>query len=598
MNAEDSTLADVVAGQRAIIARCINAIAELLGGGGRLVYIGAGTSGRLGVLDAAECPSTFGTDPGRVVGVIAGGPDALTRPVAGAEDSESEGRKAVDDLRVGPLDAVVGVTASGHTPFVHAALGRAHEIGAWVGAVCCSPEHALDKVATEVVVLDVGPEILTGSTRLKAGTATKMVLNIISTAVMIRLGNVFDNWMVDLQPLSDKLRNRAHSILSVLTGLPDEATRNLLNCCGGEVKTAVFAHFKELSPGEARRRLATVRGRLRDALEGRGDVPAIDRDRAAEGEHPTRDPTELILGVDAGGSKTMALLQSVSSEPSATLGCGVAGSGNIADGFSVAAAAIGAAIEAARTDARCRQGPFAAACLAVAGSGTEEGRLALEGWARRRNLARRILVVTDAYPVLACAAPTGVGMALIAGTGSIAFGKNPEGETVRAGGWGWMTGEEGGGHGIAMAALRAVARSADGFGPETRLTGDFMELFRVRDIRSLLGVLARDGVLPARMARLAKWVIAAAETGDAIALQILDAAAAHLSAITATVAGRLGVKNGTCPLGLAGGILLHSTILRGMFECHLANRGVAVSHIVLVDRPAIGALHLARRLLG
>jgi N-acetylmuramic acid 6-phosphate etherase len=595
MNAADATVAGAVAAQQFAIARVIDAVVARLGGGGRLLYVGAGSSGRLGVLDAAECAPTFGTDPAQVVGVIAGGPAALTQALAGAEDNEAGGRQAMDELGVGPADAVVGVTASGRTPYVLAALRRARERGVWVGGICCSAEHLLGDLADVLVAVDVGPEVLAGSTRLKAGTATKMVLNTISTGVMVRRGKTFGNWMVDLQPRNNKLRARARHIVAALTGLPEEDAQSLLDGCAGEVKTAVVAHALNLSADEARQRLDESHGGLRETLEEWGAAAACGPAHAPVwAEHA---PGGLVLGVDAGGSKTVALVQTAAAAAAPPLGRGLAGPGNIAGGFQRAAAALAAAIDGARADARCGDGPFAVACLAVAGSGTAEGRLSLEQWARRQNLARDVVVVTDAAPVLACAAPEGPGVALIAGTGSIAFGQNARGETARAGGWGWLASEEGSGYGIALAALRAVAAAADRRGPDTRLTGDLLALFRVQDVRALFGALYQAGAAPARVAVLAKTVAAAAERGDRVALQLLDNAAAYLSALTATVADRLGLSSGTYPLGLTGGVLLNSPMLRDLLTTHLARRRVGVQRVVLVEQPAAGALRLAQQFL-
>ncbi len=311
-------------------------------------------------------------------------------------------------------------------------------------------------------------------------------------------------------------------------------------------------------------------------------------------EPRSSEPSRFVLAVDAGGSKTVALVQSAVSAADGPIGRGKAGAGNIAEGTRLALPAIEAAIDAARADAGCRAGPFAAVCLAVAGSGTEEGRVALETWARHRQLADEILIVHDAYPVLACAAPEGPGLAIVAGTGAMAFARNARGETARAGGWGWLAGEEGSGHGIALAALRAIASAADGRGPRTKLSAAFFELFRVHDVRSVLGALYQSGATPTRVASLATLVSAAAEDKDEVALQILADAAAYLASLAAVVIQRLGLQNSPCPLGLAGGVLLHSNIVREQLKSQLAHRGVPTSQTVLVEAPALGALRLAQ----
>jgi N-acetylmuramic acid 6-phosphate etherase len=243
ISAEDHTVPQVVATQREAIARAITIAEESFRAGGRLFYVGAGTSGRLGVLDASEIPPTFGAPPELVQGVIAGGPAALTRSQEGAEDVEGDGAKAMDECGVAPSDFVIGIAASGTTPYVRAALLRARERGARVGVLACSPPSADVLAMVDVAVLPiVGPEVVTGSTRMKAGTATKLVLNTITTGAMIRLGKTYGNLMVDLQATNAKLRDRSERILMVVCGLSREEARTLLQRAGQRVKRAIVMH--------------------------------------------------------------------------------------------------------------------------------------------------------------------------------------------------------------------------------------------------------------------------------------------------------------------------------------------------------------------
>src|SRR5205823_1365436 len=220
LNAEDATVAGAVRAVRGELARAIDLVVSAFGRGGRLIYIGAGTSGRLGVLDASECPPTFGTPPEMVVGVIAGGYPALVKSSEGAEDDVNAGMAAVDQVRVTPADFVLGIAASGTTPFVRAALSRAQTIGAATGLVSCSDPTAVLVETCDVLILPkVGPEALTGSTRMNAGTASKLVLNKLSTGAMMRPGRAFGNLMVDLMALSDKQRERGGRIVMAGTSL-------------------------------------------------------------------------------------------------------------------------------------------------------------------------------------------------------------------------------------------------------------------------------------------------------------------------------------------------------------------------------------------
>lgn len=268
INEEDRRVPEAVWAVRHEVARALELAEAAFRRGGRLVYVGAGTSGRLGVLDAAEMPPTFGTDPALVRGVIAGGYDALVRAQEGAEDRPEDGARAMDDLGVGPEDFVFGIATSGTTPYVHGALGRARALGARTGFLLCTPPSA-ELVATHDVVVAplVGPEVVTGSTRMKAGTATKLVLNTLSTGAMIRLGKVHGNLMVDLQVTCEKLQDRAERIVVTLLGVERPEAVRLLAEAGGHVKTALVMGSLGVGAAEARERLAAHGGVVSRAVE-------------------------------------------------------------------------------------------------------------------------------------------------------------------------------------------------------------------------------------------------------------------------------------------------------------------------------------------
>ncbi|MBI4408547.1 MAG: N-acetylmuramic acid 6-phosphate etherase [Gemmatimonadetes bacterium] len=263
INAEDRMIAEAVSEERQQIARCIDLVVECLRRGGRLIYVGAGTSGRLGVLDAAEMPPTYRTDPAMVQGVIAGGYEALLRAREGAEDRPEDGAAAMDERAVGPHDFVLGIATSGTTPYVHGALRRARERGARTGFLLCTyPPPGLLEAHDVVIAPLVGPEVITGSTRMKAGTATKMVLNTISTTAMVRLGKVFGNLMVDLQVTAEKLRDRGERILMETLALSRPEAAALLERAQGHVKTAIVMHRLKLERAEAKRRLDAAGGQV------------------------------------------------------------------------------------------------------------------------------------------------------------------------------------------------------------------------------------------------------------------------------------------------------------------------------------------------
>lgn len=269
MNAEDRAIADAVAAARPQIVAAIERIVAGLRAGGRLIYVGAGTSGRMGVLDAAECPPTFLTDPNLVVGVIAGGDPALKRSVEHAEDDPAAGAAAIAALHVSPHDAVFGIATGGTTPFVHGAIAEGRRRGAATIFLACVPrEQASDDADVSIRVL-TGPEVLTGSTRLKAGLATKMVLNMVSTLTMVRLGKVYRNLMVDVNALGcAKLTDRAIRTVVAACGVDRDAATQLLERADWHVKSAIVMHHLGVDRDEAARRLAAHNGFVRLVLAG------------------------------------------------------------------------------------------------------------------------------------------------------------------------------------------------------------------------------------------------------------------------------------------------------------------------------------------
>ncbi|MEU3469897.1 N-acetylmuramic acid 6-phosphate etherase [Streptomyces sp. NPDC006687] len=266
MNAEDATVPAAVAAQLEPIAAAVDAIAERMARGGRLIYAGAGTAGRLGVLDASECPPTFDTDPAQVVGLIAGGPGAMVTAVEGAEDSPELAAEDLTALALTREDTVVGVSASGRTPYAIGAVAFARTRGALTVGLSCNAGSALAAAAEHGIEVVTGPELLTGSTRLKAGTAQKLVLNLISTVTMIRLGKTYGNLMVDVRATNEKLRARSRRIVALATGAPDAEIEAALTATGGEVKNAVLVLLAGVDAPTAAALLTAARGHLREAL--------------------------------------------------------------------------------------------------------------------------------------------------------------------------------------------------------------------------------------------------------------------------------------------------------------------------------------------
>ncbi|MEU5412426.1 MULTISPECIES: N-acetylmuramic acid 6-phosphate etherase [Streptomyces] len=266
MNGEDATVPAAVAEKLPQISAAIDATAERMARGGRLIYAGAGTAGRLGVLDASECPPTFNTDPSEVIGLIAGGPSAMVKAVEGAEDSKELAAADLDGLGLTADDTVVGISASGRTPYAIGAVEHARRKGALTLGLSCNADSALAAAAEHGLEIVVGPELLTGSTRLKAGTAQKLVLNMLSTITMIRLGKTYGNLMVDVRASNEKLRARSRRIVSLATGAGDQEIEAALAATDGEVKNAILTILGEVDGPTAATLLADSHGHLRAAL--------------------------------------------------------------------------------------------------------------------------------------------------------------------------------------------------------------------------------------------------------------------------------------------------------------------------------------------
>jgi N-acetylmuramic acid 6-phosphate etherase len=577
MNAEDALVPPAVAGQAAAIAQAIDVIAERLGRGGRLVYAGAGTSGRLGVLDATECPPTFNTPPGQVIGVIAGGPRAITQAVEGAEDHPEFAEQDLAAVNLGNGDVLVGIATSGRTPYVLGAADYARRVGAYAIGLSCNPDSELNQRVDLAITVPVGPEVLSGSTRLKAGTATKLVLNMLTTGAMVRLGKAYGNLMVDLRATNEKLRARTNRIVRHLTGLAHAEADALLQRCGGELKTALVAHLSGSTPEQARERLAAAGGQVREAL-------ASYRKAAQPAAHP-----DVVLGIDGGGSHTTALL----ARGDLVLGRGLGGPSNLQTvGVSRAFASLDQAVEQAFAAAGMPRETVAAACLGLAGADRSEDREVIRGWSSRVALAGHVDVTSDAALLLAAGTPEGWGLAVIAGTGSIAFARAADGRTARAGGWGYLLGDEGSGYAIAVAGLQAVARATDGRGAATVLTKRLLAALELEHPQQLIGCVYGKLDRPA-IAALAPLVLDASAAGDAVAQSLVEHSAAALADTVVAAAQLLFGCPATVPVALAGSVLVHHTAYQARFLTELHARGITGAPVTPVPEPAVGAVRLA-----
>jgi N-acetylmuramic acid 6-phosphate etherase len=267
INQEDKTVPDAVEAAIPIISELVDKIVIAIKAGGRLFYIGAGTSGRLGVLDASECPPTFGVSPLMVQGIIAGGKKALTTSVEWVEDDEQAGIQALKDVNFTQIDVLVGITASGQAPFVRAAMKYAKGLGTVVGAIACNEQSRIFGAADYKILLSVGPEILTGSTRMKAGTAQKLALNMITTTTMIKLGKVYNNFMVDLTPVNSKLHKRAVGLIEEISGCSRDEAEKTFHLADKNVKSAIIMLMLHISKEDAGQLISDSEGNLHKAIE-------------------------------------------------------------------------------------------------------------------------------------------------------------------------------------------------------------------------------------------------------------------------------------------------------------------------------------------
>ena len=599
ISAQDAGVAEAVAREAEAIAQAIEAIAARLRSGGRLIYLGAGTSGRLGVLDAAECPPTFNTPPGQVIGLIAGGPAALVRAVEGAEDQP---HLAVEDLKaigLGPQDVVVGIATSGRTPYVLGGLQYASQQGALCVGLSCNPDPLLARLVQIRITPVVGPEVISGSTRMKAGTATKMVLNMLSTGAMVLLGKTYGNLMVDLQATNSKLRDRACRIVMALTGLSEAEARAELDRSSGELKTAIVAQLCSVTPQESRRLLEQSGGHLRRAIEQHRKKAEAAQSASAPVRHAHAAPElaeQFVLGIDGGGTKTTAwLAHAAKSAGQAACGVGTAGPSNPHSiGFDEAIKNLDRAVDAAFSSAKIAPGTVSAAVLALAGSDRNENRQLLNCWAANRRLARRFSLVSDVLPVLTAGTPAGWGVALIAGTGSFCYARTPDGRTAKAGGWGYLLGDEGSAYGMALAGLRSAVRAVDGRDPPTRLLDAFLDHLGLQHADQLVDAVHCRAKDRSAIAALARVVMDTAEAGDQAAQQVVAQAAEALAAMVLAVVRGLDLEPGRFPLALAGGPLVHRPGFRQLVISRLEKLALHPQPVALVPEPAAGAVAMAR----
>lgn len=546
----ESQIIDPITDAIPMLANAVELASSRFRPGGRLIYFGAGSSGRLCISDAAECWTTFGVDRSRIVAKIAGGPEAIQQTIPGSEDSISS-QLDVKELSLCERDTVVGVSASGRTRYVIEALKASKERESLVLAFTFDANSVLSGFADIEVNVPVGDELLFGSTRLKAATATKIMLATFSTALMIRSGLVFDRHMVAVQAVNEKLRNRAARIVSSVCEIDILESLKLLESTDYDVRQAILVRELNASPNQASTLLAEYNGNLRECLNSRNRIPSLS-------------PKNLFLGVDAGGSNTVALIGGVSpdGEP-LVIGRGESGAGNISSDVTGSIRAIQAAVDDARTNGNCGEGAFESVYVGAAGAGAESSRLIVERWARK-NLSRRATINNDIAPILDSLPRNGPRIVFVCGTGTFAMGKSVEGKSYRSGGWGWRLHSGIGGYGLVVESLnRAVELVDAGTSPEL-FVAKLIDHFGVANLRGVVDEVNNMKFSVRSIAETAPLIIELAENGDPFSSSLVDQCASKCAKLVLKVDGKIAEETDRIELFLVGGLIAGSIYFRNL----------------------------------
>ncbi|WP_373214971.1 N-acetylmuramic acid 6-phosphate etherase [Ruminococcus sp. 5_1_39BFAA] len=573
MNEEDFCVVQGVQAVLPEIAKVIGWTTDAIAKGGRLIYTGAGTSGRIGLLDAVECPPTFGVSPEVVVGLIAGGSGAFIKAVEGAEDSFELGQKDLEALCLDQKDVVIGLASSGRTPYVIGGLKYASSIGCHTVSISCNHDSMAGQYADISIEAVCGPEVLTGSTRLKSGTAQKMILNMISTGTMVGLGKVYENLMVDVQQTNLKLVTRAENIVMSAVDQDRETVKAALEMCGGSVKQAIITLKTGCSTKEAKEVLDITGGKVRAAL-------ALQNSKSQKRE-------AYLLAIDGGGTKTAVLVSSLEGKIlhrilGGPLNCNGSTRGHVSETLKV----IFEELRAMGFNPELCTGVG----LGVAGISNIDNKTFLTSEFRKAGFMCQLGFWGDQDTALV--ANFGLqkpGILLISGTGSNCVGRNKDGNFVRAGGFGSLIDDAGGAYSIACDALNAICRGEDGRGPETDLKNHILDVLGLSDIRELIQYIYDGKRTKEEIAGLSVTVAKAAEEGDACAVSIINHAAEQLALLVNTVRLRLECQ---AQVAFSGSVLLNNEMLRNRVVELLEERNAEFSWKNASDDAALGALYL------
>jgi N-acetylmuramic acid 6-phosphate etherase len=600
INSEDATVSDAVEACLPRIAEAIDILAVRVKAGGRVVYVGAGTSGRLGVLDASELPPTFRANPEQFIALIAGGDVALRHAQEGAEDDVDAAIADLKKLKLnGERDSLIGIAASGRTPYVLACLEYAHSLDCFTVGIACSYPSKMSASASvdNMISVVTGPEVITGSTRLKAGTATKLVLNMLSTGTMVKIGKTFGNIMIDVKATNEKLRQRSRNIIRMTCGAECERTDaeldELLLQCDGSVKLAVASLLLDVGINEARERLAVAGGVLTEVLN---DHPSIG---GRAGTHVNGvSNEEYFLCVDGGGSKCAAII----GDRHGGIWRAEGGPCNaVSIGVDNVVTTIRETVEGAIRSCPALKGKqihavkFKSIWIGLAGYDRPSVSQRLDSLLAKlfdRRVGEELRVSTDIEMVILPAmrrSSSDTAIAVISGTGSIAMKFSLKGGHLtrngRSGGWGPLLGDQGSGFNIGRAALQHCLEKQDRIRNESniskahcRLCQAILDHFGVSNDTSETPDLLSAVISPAgpnsdartKIASVALLVLQLSEV-DSVAYAIVEEAAAHLARLTLSL-GRAQVEGSSTLLIAAGGVM-QSSLFRHKFQTALYNAG-------------------------
>ncbi|OLY80355.1 N-acetylmuramic acid 6-phosphate etherase [Smittium mucronatum] len=545
--------------------------------GGRILYFGAGTSGRLGVLDASECPPTYSTDPNLVVAVMAGGDNAIRHAQENVEDSVTTGEKDCEDQKITPVDIVVGIAASGRTPYVIGAIKYAKKIGALTIGVSTNSKSSLNDYVDILLAAEVGSEVVTGSTRMKSGTAQKMILNMLTTGAMIKLGKTYSNLMVDFRPTNEKLRLRAPKIVHETTGVTMDEARDAVARCQGEVKVAIMSILAKTDPESAKKLLSESDGVLAKAIEHVKNIKGSSNSAGTQN-------TDVFLSIDGGGTKTAILLVDSFGK---TVGSSFVGSTNCSSTpLDLVYSRIVSGIESAkngRTDLNIKK-----AWIGLAGIGNKEKSNSLlkmlDGLSPMIKLTPDINLISSCLPK---STSDSLSVSVIAGTGSVTLGEFADGTIDICGGWGPVLGDQGSGFSLGTRCIKAVSNDVEKAGPQTLMT----EMVRQKwDVETRLDFIRYIQSIPvdqqrSEVASLAKIVLECSYVhNDLVALEIANSEANNLSNFVISLLNRNGAKS--VNLAVTGSVIVKCEPFRAKFLENIKSKGYVINVVRIVESPS------------